>query len=216
MTSSVYQMSSQANEQALAADPLNDHLWRFDMRRLGAEELRDAMLAASGKLNLAMYGPSFYPQMSAEVLATQSMPGHGWGESSPEERSRRSVYIFVKRSLLTPLLTAFDFPDVDASCEARFNTTQPGQALSLLNGEFSHEQAEHLAERVRAEAGDEPQAQVARAIEITLGRQATDEEIADGLDLLRQITEEHDQEPQEALRYWCLVALNQNEFLYLD
>jgi hypothetical protein len=150
------------------------------------------------------------------VLATQSMPGHGWGESSPEERSRRSVYIFVKRSLLTPLLTAFDFPDVDASCEARFNTTQPGQALSLLNGEFSHEQAEHLAERVRAEAGDEPQAQVARAIEITLGRQATDEEIADGLDLLRQITEEHDQEPQEALRYWCLVALNQNEFLYLD
>jgi hypothetical protein len=216
MTSSVYQMSSQANEQALAADPLNDNLWRFDLRRLGAEELRDAMLAASGKLNLAMYGPSFYPQMSAEVLATQSMPGQGWGESSPEERSRRSVYIFVKRSLLTPLLTAFDFPDVDASCEARFNTTQPGQALSLLNGEFAHEQARHLAERVRAEAGDEPKAQVARAIEITLGRQATDEEIADGLALLQQITEEHDQGPQEALRYWCLVALNQNEFLYLD
>lgn len=216
MTSSVYQMSSQANEQALAADPLNDHLWRFDMRRLGAEELRDAMLSASGQLNLALYGPSFYPQMSAEVLATQSMPGHGWGESSPEERSRRSVYIFVKRSLLTPLLTAFDFPDVDASCEARFNTTQPGQALSLLNGEFAHEQARHLAERVRAEAGDEPRAQVARAIEITLGRQATSEEIADGLDLLQQITKAHDQEPPEALRYWCLVALNQNEFLYLD
>jgi hypothetical protein len=216
MTSSVYQMSSQANEAALAADPLNDNLWRFDMRRLGAEELRDAMLAASGQLNLAMYGPSFYPQMSAEVLATQSMPGHGWGESSPEERSRRSVYIFVKRSLLTPLLTAFDFPDVDASCEARFNTTQPGQALSLLNGEFAHEQARHLAERVRAEAGDDPKDQVARAIEITLGRKATDEEIADGLALLQQITEEHDQGPQEALRYWCLVALNQNEFLYLD
>lgn len=216
MTSSVYQMSSQANEAALAVDPLNDNLWRFDMRRLGAEELRDAMLSASGKLNLAMYGPSFYPQMSAEVLATQSMPGHGWGESSPEERSRRSVYIFVKRSLLTPLLTAFDFPDVDASCEARFNTTQPGQALSLLNGEFAHEQARHLAERVRAEAGDEPRDQVARAIEITLGRQATNAEIADGLALLQQITQEHDQEPQEALRYWCLVALNQNEFLYLD
>jgi hypothetical protein len=216
MTSSVYQMSSQANEAALAADPLNDNLWRFDLRRLGAEELRDAMLAASGQLNLALYGPSFYPQMSAEVLATQSMPGQGWGESSPEERSRRSVYIFVKRSLLTPLLTAFDFPDVDASCEARFNTTQPGQALSLLNGEFAHEQARRLAERVRTEAGDDPQAQVARAIEITLGRQATSEEIADGLALMQQITEAHDQAPQEALRYWCLVALNQNEFLYLD
>ena len=216
MTSSAYQMSSQADEQALAVDPLNDNLWRFDLRRLGAEELRDATLAASGQLNLALYGPSFYPEMSAEVLATQSQPGNGWGESSPEEHSRRSVYIYVKRSLLTPLLTAFDFPDVDASCEARFNTTQPGQALSLLNGQFANEQAKHLAERVRAEAGDEPKEQVARAIEITLGRAATDAEIADGLDLLQQLTQEHDRDPQEALRYWCLVALNQNEFMYLD
>src|SRR5690606_10874290 len=102
--------------------------WRFDLRRLSAEELRDATLAASGALNRQLYGPSFYPKLSAEVLATQSRPGEGWGESSPEEQSRRSVYIFVKRSLLTPLLTAFDFPDVDASCEARFITTQPGQA----------------------------------------------------------------------------------------
>jgi hypothetical protein len=216
MTSSAYQMSSQANERALAVDPLNDRLWRFDLRRLGAEELRDATLAASGQLNLQVYGPSFYPEMSAEVLATQSMPGHGWGESSSEEQSRRSVYIYVKRSLLTPLLTAFDFPDVDASCEARFNTTQPGQALSLLNGQFANEQAQHLAERVRAEAGDEPRAQVARAIEITLGRAATDAEIADGLALMQQLLEEHDRDPQEALRYWCLVALNQNEFMYLD
>ncbi|QDT74460.1 Planctomycete cytochrome C [Lacipirellula limnantheis] len=216
MTSSAYQMSSQADEGALAVDPLNDHLWRFDMRRLGAEELRDATLAASGRLNRALYGPSFYPQMSEEVLATQSMPGNGWGQSTAEEQSRRSVYVFVKRSLLTPLLTAFDFPDVDASCEARFNTTQPGQALSLLNGEFANEQARHLAERVRAEAGDQPREQVARAIEITLGRPATEAEIADGLGLMQQLAEEHGREPQEALRYWCLVALNQNEFLYLD
>jgi mono/diheme cytochrome c family protein len=216
MTSSAYQMSTQADAAALAVDPLNDNLWRFDLRRLEAEELRDATLAASGQLNLALYGPSFYPEMSAEVLATQSQPGNGWGQSSPEERSRRSVYIFVKRSLLTPLLTAFDFPDVDASCEARFNTTQPGQALSMLNGQFANEQAGRLADRVRAEAGDEPRDQVARAIEITLGRDATAEEIADGLDLLNQLTKKHDRDPQEALRYWCLVALNQNEFMYLD
>jgi hypothetical protein len=216
MTSSAYQMSSQADTAALAVDPLNDNLWRFDLRRLGAEELRDATLAASGRLNLEMYGPSFYPEMSPEVLATQSMPGQGWGESSAEEQSRRSVYIYVKRSLLTPLLTAFDFPDVDASCEARFNTTQPGQALSMLNGQFANEQARFLAERVRTEAGDDPEDQVARAIEITLGREATKEEITDGLDLLNQLTKEHNRDPQEALRYWCLVALNQNEFLYLD
>lgn len=216
MTSSAYQMSSASDPAALAVDPLNDNLWRFDLRRLGAEELRDATLAASGKLNLQMYGPSFYPKMSDEVLATQSKPGEGWGESSPEEQSRRSVYVYVKRSLLVPLLTAFDFPDVDASCEARFNTTQPGQALSMLNGQFANEQAGYLAERVRAEAGDEPREQVARALEITLGREATEEEIADGLALMKQLLEKHDRDPQEALRYWCLVALNQNEFMYLD
>ena len=216
MTSSAYQMSSAADAAALAADPLNDHFWRFDLRRLSAEELRDATLAASGALNRQLYGPSFYPKLSAEVLATQSKPGDGWGDSSPEQQSRRSVYIFVKRSLLTPLLTAFDFPDVDASCEARFITTQPGQALSLLNGEFANQQAGLLAERVKREAGDDPQAQAARALEITLGRAATDEEIAAGLALMNQLKEKHGRDPHEALRYWCLVALNQNEFLYLD
>jgi hypothetical protein len=122
----------------------------------------------------------------------------------------------VKRSLLHPLLTAFDFPDVDASCEARFTTTQPGQALAMLNGAFFHEEAGKLAERVIAEAGEAPRAQVARAIELVLGRPATQDEIADGLALLTRLTQEHGQEPREALRYWCLTVLNLNEFVYLD
>ncbi len=96
------------------------------------------MLAVNGTLNREMYGPSIYPDLSAEVLAAQSQPGQGWGKSSPEQQTRRSVYIHVKRSLLTPLLTAFDLPDADRSCEARFITLQPGQALALLNGEFIH------------------------------------------------------------------------------
>ena len=106
-------MSSHADEKALADDPANELFWRFDRRRLSAEEIRDSILAVSGKLNLQMYGPSIYPRLSHEVLATQSRPGDGWGKSSPEQRARRSVYIHVKRSLLTPLLTSFDFPDPD-------------------------------------------------------------------------------------------------------
>ena len=85
------------------------------------------MLVVTGEFNPKMYGPSFYPKLSQEVLATQSRPGDGWGESSPEETARRSVYMFIKRSLLPPLHTAFDFPDVDTSCEARFVTVQPGR-----------------------------------------------------------------------------------------
>jgi hypothetical protein len=216
MTSSAYRMSSAADERALAMDPTNDLFWRFDMRRLSAEEIRDATLVASGRFNPKMYGPSIYPTMPDEVLATQSRPGDGWGESSVKEKCRRSVYIHVKRSLLTPLLTAFDFPDVDGSCEARFVTTQPGQALTMLNSAFMNEQAAKLAKRVRSEAGDRPRDQVARAVKIVLGRDPDEEEISEGMKLLGRLTQEHGQEPTEALRLWCLTALNLNEFIYID
>ena len=88
MLSNTYQMSSQTNEKALAADPLNDRLWRFDIRRLSAEEIRDSILAVNGSLNLGkMFGPSFFVTMPEEVLAGQSRPGADWGESSPEDRA---------------------------------------------------------------------------------------------------------------------------------
>jgi hypothetical protein len=126
------------------------------------------------------------------------------------------VYIHVKRSLLVPMLTAFDFPDVDASCEARFVTTQPGQALTMLHGEFINEQAGKFAERVTAEAGPAPADRVGYALRLALQRPATEVEIADGLNLLETLTSERDLAPRDALRYWCLTVLNLNEFCYLD
>jgi hypothetical protein len=186
------------------------------MRRLGAEEIRDATLVTTGDFNPEMFGPGFYAKLPDEVLATQSKPGEGWGDSPLDQQRRRSIYIHVKRSLLTPLLTAFDFPDVDSTCEARFNTVQPGQALALINGEFFHAQAAKLAERVVAEAGDNPREQVAAAVRIALGRAATYNEIADGVNLMKRLIEEHGQDPREALRYWCLTVLNLNEYLFLD
>lgn len=216
MTSNAYRMSSAVNARALAADPTNELFWRFDMRRLSAEEIRDAALVTSGQFNPAMFGPGFYPKLSQEILATQSRPGDGWGQSTPESQARRSIYIHLKRSLLPPLLTAFDFPDVDSSCEDRFKTTQPGQALAMINGEFLNEQASKLATRVATEAGPEPRAQVAQAIRLALERPATDEEVADGLELLKRLANERGQKPADALKYWCLTVLNLNEFIYLD
>jgi hypothetical protein len=216
MTSNAYRMSSAGNERALAVDPANDLLWRFDMRRLSAEEVRDAMLMVSGEFNPQMHGPGIYPKLSQEVLATQSMPGAGWGKSTPEEEARRSVYIHVKRSLLPPLLTAFDFPDVDASCEARFVTTQPGQALAMLHGEFVDEQAERLAKRAEAAAGEDLSKQASEVFRIALGRAATEEEVADGVKLIQRLVDKHGQNGHAALKYWCLTVLNLNEFVYLD
>src|SRR5207244_6282332 len=113
--------------------------------RLSAEEIRDALLAVNGTLNPKMAGPGVYVDIPPEVLAGQSMPGHGWGKSPPEEQARRSIYIHVKRSLLTPLLERFDVAETDRSSPVRFATTQPTQALTMINSTFLNKQAELLA-----------------------------------------------------------------------
>lgn len=214
--SSTYRMSSIANEAALAVDPANDLFWRYDLRRLTAEQVRDSVLAVSGTLNPQLYGPSMYPELSQEVLATQSRPGENWGKSTPRERARRSIYIHAKRSLPVPLLTAFDLPDPDSSCEARFNTTQPAQAFSLLHGKFMHEQAGKLAKRVRNEVGEDVKAQISHVVRRVLSREPQAVEIREGLQLIDRLRGEHGQTAEEALRYYCLATLNLSEFLYLD
>jgi hypothetical protein len=209
-------MSSRGSAEALKADPANDLFWRFDMRRLTAEEIRDSVLALSGGLSLRMYGPGVYPDMPREVLATQSMPGKGWGQSPPEEQNRRSVYIHVKRSLLTPILESFDVAETDRSAPVRFVTTQPTQALGMLNSDFLGRQAEALAARLRREAGADVSKQVCLALTLATSRPATDAEVRRGAGLIEALRAKDGVAPEAALRYFCLVVLNLNEFVYLD
>jgi mono/diheme cytochrome c family protein len=220
LMSRAFRASSEAVPEALARDPLNDACWRFDMRRLAAEEIRDSIHVASGTFNPKMFGPSVYPAMPQAVLATQSQPGKGWGSSSPEEQARRSIYIHVKRSLLTPLLADYDLADPDASCPVRFTTTQPTQALGMMNGEFLHAQARAFAERVRREAGgtnaDQTTAMVRRALEVALVRAASDAEVAGGVALVDDLETKDGVGPGRAFELYCLMLLNLNEFAYLD
>ena len=216
MTSNAYKMSSHGSPEALAKDPANDLFWRFDMRRLSAEEIRDSVLAVSGALKLKMYGPGIYVDIPPEVLAGQSVPGKGWGKSPPREQSRRSVYIHVKRSLVTPILDAFDLAETDRSTPVRFSTTQPTQALGMLNGAFLNEQAGVLSARLRREAGVDPHKQVELALKLIASRQPSAAEIQRGVNLL-EVFQSHDGASSEAaLKSFCLVALNLNEFVYLD
>ncbi len=215
VTSNAYKMSSRGNPQALAADPTNDLLWRFEMRRLTGEEIRDSILAMSGSLNLKMFGPSVYPEIAAEVLAGQSRPGVGWGHSPPEEQSRRSIYVHVKRSLLLPILEGFDLPETDRSSPVRFSTTQPTQALGMLNSAFVNEQAGLFASRLRHEAGDDTAARVRLALNLATARPPTKREIESGVKLIDRL--QHDGASGDAaLRDFCLMVLNLNEFIYLD
>ncbi|MEO8493690.1 MAG: PSD1 and planctomycete cytochrome C domain-containing protein [Planctomycetota bacterium] len=217
MLSNTYQMSSQSNEVALAKDPINNLMWRFDMRRLSAEEIRDSILAVNGSLNRdKMFGPSIYVPIPAEVLAGQSRPGAGWGDSSPEDQARRSIYIHVKRSLVVPMMASFDGADTDASCPIRFVTTQPTQALGMLNSDFSNEQAEVFAKYLIEHAGSELHDQIALGLRRTIQREPTSEEVERGIRLVKTLQQKYELSPQAALKQFCVTVLNLNEFMYLD
>ena len=216
LTSNAYRMSSQGNEQALRVDAGNTLIWRFNMRRLTSEEVRDSILAVSGNLNLKMAGPSIYPPIPREVLAGQSRPGNGWKVSSPSEASRRSVYIFVKRSLQVPILTQFDQADTDASCPVRFTTTVPTQALGMLNSEFTNDQAVIFAKRLLKEAPAGLDAQIQLASRLTTGRVPSADEVKADIAFVQRLREMSKLDELQSLRYLCLVKLNANEFIYLD
>lgn len=216
LLSNTYRISSRPDPAALVKDPENDLYWRFDPRRLSAEEIRDSILAVSGNLQAhCMEGPSVYPPIPAEVLAGQSRPGAGWETSPVPERNRRSVYIHVKRSLAVPLLQAFDAADTDASCPVRFTTTQPTQALGMLNSDFLNEQAELFARDILVHGAAEP-AQVRLALARSSQREPSAAEVERGVQFLRRARHAHGLSAEEALRSFCLLALNLNEFVHVD
>ena len=214
MMSRAYQMSSTGNQKNLAADPNNDLLWRFDMRRLTAEEIRDSILSLTGQLNLKMGGPSIYTEIPPDVLKTASKPGGAWGRSSKEDAVRRSVYIYVKRSLHEPFLSSFDWADTDSTCDVRFVTTVPTQTLTMLNSKFLNDSAAALSKRVQ-EGHQTVFDQVARAIELATSRPASKVDITDGVKLVETLIKTG-VDKNQALQRFCLLALNLNEFLYID
>ncbi len=204
------------NQKSKIEDPENDLLSHFDLRRLTAEEVRDSILAVCGNLNFAKTdGPSVYPVIPREVLAGQSVPGNNWGKSSPEEAASRSVFVHIKRSLAVPLLSAFDAADPDAPCPVRFTTTQPAQALALINSTFANEQAAVFANNLRREAGNDVSACVRVGLTRVLQRSPTEREIARGVKFLEDNVQQEKVSADEALRRFCLLAINLNEFVYL-
>jgi mono/diheme cytochrome c family protein len=223
LMSRTYQQSSRsANERAVALDPGNKLLWRQNMRRLEAEAIRDTILAISGQLNLKMGGRGFFPSLSKEVLSTQSRPGLGWDQSSHDEQCRRSVYIFVKRTLGVPFLETFDMASADSPTAARATTTIAPQALILLNSRFMDEQAAACADRLLKEIGKDARAGIQRLFRLAMGRSPTEREAAIGMDYLERMyrtAPDHRNRVvsyRRALTMLCKVVLNLNEVIYVD
>ncbi len=216
LNSQTWQMASTGRPEMVEKDPLNDLFWRFNMRRLTAEEMRDSILAVNGTLNTdKMFGPSIYPTIPDEILQGQSRPGENWHTSSPEEQSRRSIYIHLKRSLPVPFMANFDVADTDTSCPVRFNTVQPIQALGMLNSKFINEEAAKLAALVTRDKDLSEAGVVEGILKRVFQRTPTGDEIKMGIEFIEARTTQG-LERKKAIELFCVIALNLNEFMYLD
>ncbi|MDX1981056.1 MAG: PSD1 and planctomycete cytochrome C domain-containing protein [Bryobacteraceae bacterium] len=206
MLSAAYQRSSRPDAESARIDAENKYLWRMNRRRLEAEAVRDAVLAASGELNLKMYGPPVAVPLTAEELGGMRDLGQWAVSGDPSDFTRRSVYLYVKRSFRLPMFETFDAPDAAASCPRRENSTVAPQALALMNSEFVNEQAGRLAARLKKEHGEDPGAWVDAGWRTALGRAPSPEEKQKAVAFLAK----------NPLPRLCLMWFNLSEFLYVD
>ena len=236
MTSSTYRMSKVWNPAYGAEDPESGLFWCVPYRRLEVEAIRDSMLAVSGRLNPTMYGPSMYPYVPPAALEGSSDPDKIWRPFDETDASRRTIYAFVKRSMIVPMLEVLDLCDTTRSSAKRINTAVATQALTLFNGEFVNRQARHLAERLMREVGPDPRDQIDRAYRLAFARPPTEDERKSLLAFLREeaaraATESstttvssagtdpkraHQEAEKQALVQLCRVIFNLNEFVYTD
>ncbi|MEP6754438.1 MAG: DUF1553 domain-containing protein [Chthonomonadales bacterium] len=183
LLSNTYQMSSlhPLQEKYNQHDSGNELLWRFNRRRLDADAMRDSILAVSGQLNLKEGGPGFVPTVSRAALEGLSRKGAEWLPSPPDEQNRRTIYMFLKRSLIMPLLTIFDFADTTQPLEARDVSLVAPQALALLNNPFLQQQSEEFARVIEKQVGPNREKQVAAVWQRALGRNPSPTELSAAL-----------------------------------
>jgi hypothetical protein len=207
--------------RAARIDPDNKLLWRMNLRRLEAECVRDAILAASGGLDRTAGGPPVPITTPADGLSMAK------AEPTPTSPFRRSLYILARRIYPLKFLELFDAPIMAVNCTERMTSATPLQSLALLNSEFLSAEAERMAARV---AGDAPlknpadaAAHVGRAYAIAYGRPPSAAEAARALAFLAEQTADHvaagrpaDAAGPAALADLCQMLLASNEFLYVE
>jgi hypothetical protein len=244
MTSTAYRQSSHRDPRGEQRDPENRLYWRKPVQRLDAEVIRDAILASSGALNKAMFGPPVpvRPDVHGQIVVGIDKT-EGDNKMPVEvplkgEEFRRGVYVQVRRSRPVAMLHAFDAPVMEVNCERRQSSTVATQSLMLMNSQFLLDQAARFANRLHGEAGDDRAHQVASAWQLAFSRNPGDTELADALEFLSSqfdhlqiVLKETDEKPRkdekdksrpklspemQALADLCQALLSANEFLYVD
>jgi hypothetical protein len=232
MTSTAYRQASTRRDELDAIDPDNALLGRMSLRRLEAEAVRDAMLAATGQLNFKMLGPPA-PVTVDEVgqtivgLDNRDSAGRPVGKRAGlgGDEFRRSVYIQVRRSRPLTMLETFDAPALNPNCEIRNRSTVAPQSLLLMNSDFVMTQSQAIADRVMAEVCCDRAEQVRLAWKLALAHEPTDEALQATIAFLAEqelefAENKNDKSPADparaALANLCQALFSSNAFLYVD
>jgi Protein of unknown function (DUF1549)/Protein of unknown function (DUF1553) len=212
LLSSAYQQSDLSPLEKAAAEKDSEDalLWKFNHRRLEAEEIRDAMLAVSGRLNGKAGGPSVMTPIDKELVLMLKRPQYWVPTRDKSEYDRRTVYMIYKRNLRLPFMEVFDAPDTLLSCARREQSTHAPQALELLNGQISNELAGAFAERLQKERKT-VDGRVDLAWRLAAGRAPTAAERSLALKFFAGGADD-----SARLKEFALAVFNLNAFLYVN
>jgi hypothetical protein len=211
LNSAVYRQSSASTAEADRIDHDDRWLGRFPIRRLDAEAIRDAMLAAAGELDTRFGGP-YAPTRHTDG-------GEGVIEANATGPLRRSIYLQQRRTQVVSLLDLFDAPSIVASCPRRNATATPLQSLSMLNSDFALARARGLAARLKHDAGTDRERRLNRAFVLTVGRPPAAAERAAALRFLDAQPGQYAKPADADEQAWadlCQMLFASNAFLYVD
>ena len=198
--SRAFRQSSQPNEQGVQVDADSRLMWRYPPKRVEAEVIRDAILQASGNLDLRVGGRSYRIHNVKKTYAQWELV-----DNYGPETWRRMIYQERMRRVDDGMFTAFDFPDCGQVRAKRPVSTTPLQALNLMNSTFVMEQSRLIAERAEKESSGDEAAAVDRCFELLLGRRPNSQERASCLEVAKE----------GELNLVCRALINSNEFAFL-
>jgi len=198
--SNTYRQSSAMRPDLSETDPENRLLARQNRFRVEGEIVRDVTLAAGGLLSRRIGGPSVFPALPPDVAALSYANNFKWTTSAGEDRYRRGMYTFHKRTAPHPNLIGFDCPDGNATQIQRPISNTPLQALTTLNNESFHEAAQALARRTIAEGDDSDEARIRYAFRLCLARAPDAAEVAELCGLLEKAREYYRNNPSAAAK----------------
>ncbi len=212
--SDTYRQRSNVSPMLLEKDPRNKWLARGPRFRLSAEQIRDQALAVSGLLSDKMYGPSVMPPQPEGVW---NVIRHvmRWESENNEDRYRRGLYTYWRRSSPYPSMVTFDVPSKEFCVSRRIRTNTPLQALTIMNDTVYLEASQALAKRMMEEGGTNPKEQISFGYEVALFQSPPGNKLETLMDYYEQSLAHYESNPADAEHLLTMIPTKNPELASL-